>query len=39
MIYGHLIGLNHFQMFFENFCDYLDKYVYAANEAMLIRDL
>ena len=39
MIYGHLIGLNQFQMFFENFCDYLDKYVYAANEAMLIRDL
>ena len=39
MIYGQLIGLSHFQLFFRKFYDYVDKHVYLANEATLIRDL
>ena len=40
MIYGQVIGLlSHFQLFLENIHDYVDKHVYSANEAILIRDL
>ena len=38
MIYGQLLGLSHFQLFLENFMT-VEKHVYSANEATLIRDL
>ena len=39
MIYSQLIRLNHFQLFLKKNYDYVDKHVYSANGAMLIRDL
>ena len=39
MMHGQVIGLKHFQLFLNFFYDYVDKNVYAANEAILIKDL
>ena len=38
-VFDQVLGLNHFQSFLKKFYKYVDKNLYSANEAMLIRDL
>ena len=39
MIYVQLIGSQSFSIVLRKFYDYVNKHVYSANEAILIRDL